>query len=781
MERTQRETWELSRRTFLYGVAGAAAVSVLPDLGRPAAAAGTGGPDQVWLGADYWANRVQDWMVSGGQIRCVADSANRICRTAAVLTTALEGPQYTVSARTGTLVAGTGFSGFLLGIGEPGTDYRRAASVLGASGGSGGVLAVYGNDGVARFRNHTTESNPLGFPELSGSTRSGSGPVRTTSENVLLTLTSQTSGSGNVTLTLRVTDAGSGALLSQVARTFAAAEVVGGLSLVSSGAGTNRATYWFADVAATGPDAVAHPERALGPVVGTIFSVANDTLKLTAQLAPIAADASTIVSLETRPAGESAWTVSATSDVGAGYAAILRVDGWDATLAHDYRVTVSIGGDPYLGTVPAEPAADGPLTVAAVTCTKASHRPFDAASGNGGAPKLPGEQYLYLFASTNAYFPHEQLTASIAAQEPDVFVTLGDQFYETSPTHEDMSSAPELDLLYRWMQWHWAFQRLTRDRPTYVLIDDHDVFQGNIFGEGGVALKAGASYDSGGYEKDPAWVNVVQRIQCGHNPDPYDPTPVAQGITVYFTTFDYGGARFVLLEDRKFKSPATGLDPNGVKIPTAQLQLLGTRQEQMLASVASSAGGPPVLVFTQSMYASLETNTAGKITANKGSNGWPTPARDRALASIKAAGGVIVSGDTHLPALIRHGMTTYTDGPVQMSVPAGSTSVQRWFQPTATFPNGTGQPYTGDTTDGFGHRMRVLAVRNMAFTQSQVLSAYGHPGYGHRDLKQEGYGLVRVDRAARTYTLEAWRFDSQPDGGDVPMPGWPVVVPFDQA
>lgn len=57
----------------------------------------------------------------------------------------------------------------------------------------------------------------------------------------------------------------------------------------------------------------------------------------------------------------------------------------------------------------------------------------------------------------------------------------------------------------------------------------------------------------GGYAESADWVNMVQRVQCAHNPDPYDPIPVLQDITVYYTAFAYG-VSFAVLEDRKFKN-----------------------------------------------------------------------------------------------------------------------------------------------------------------------------------------------------------------------------------
>ena len=41
---------------------------------------------------------------------------------------------------------------------------------------------------------------------------------------------------------------------------------------------------------------------------------------------------------------------------------------------------------------------------------------------------------------------------------------------------------------------------------------------------------------------------------AGFPPDPYDPTPIEQGIGVYYTALNYGRVSFAILEDRKFKS-----------------------------------------------------------------------------------------------------------------------------------------------------------------------------------------------------------------------------------
>ena len=68
--------------------------------------------------------------------------------------------------------------------------------------------------------------------------------------------------------------------------------------------------------------------------------------------------------------------------------------------------------------------------------------------------------------------------------------------------------------------------------------DDHDVGQANIWGENGkAATPAGPREDF----YPPSYVNMVQRCQTWHLPDPYDATPIERGIGVYYTRLRVGG------------------------------------------------------------------------------------------------------------------------------------------------------------------------------------------------------------------------------------------------
>ncbi len=134
---------------------------------------------------------------------------------------------------------------------------------------------------------------------------------------------------------------------------------------------------------------------------------------------------------------------------------------------------------------------------------------------------------------------------------------------------------------------------------------------------------------------------MVERQQCGHLPDPYDPTPIQQGIGVYYTNLILGGVDFAILEDRKFKTgpdgrhPMKGPRPDHIRDPkydpkvidTPGLELLGPRQEKFLAEWGSQTDGIAMkAVLSQTGFcggAHLHGNRDNRLHADLDSNGRP--------------------------------------------------------------------------------------------------------------------------------------------------------------
>jgi alkaline phosphatase D len=182
--------------------------------------------------------------------------------------------------------------------------------------------------------------------------------------------------------------------------------------------------------------------------------------------------------------------------------------------------------------------------------------------------------------------------------------------------------------------------------------------------------------------------------------------------------------------------------------------------------------------LTQTLFACVQTDPTGGPRRDFDSNGAPVRARRKAIRLIKQARALVLSGDQHLGTLVRHGVDTFTDGPVQYTAPAAGTAWQRWFEPARALPNARG-PNTGDFTDGFGNRFRVLAVANPRITLAQVRAVKGNNRIGDRELKREGYGIVTVDKLREEFVIECWPWQQDPTAGDAQQyPGWPFRLPF---
>jgi hypothetical protein len=210
----------------------------------------------------------------------------------------------------------------------------------------------------------------------------------------------------------------------------------------------------------------------------------------------------------------------------------------------------------------------------------------------------------------------------------------GDQIYEGNPTRivRVPADEAELDYLYKWYLWCWTFGDVVRHALCVCIPDDHDVYHGNVWGDGGRAAANGDPAGLlGGYGMSASWLNMMQRTQTSHLPDPIDPAPVAQNISVYFTQLVWGEIGFAILEDRKFKSSPTIIkaemtrdshitqkDYDTRQIDSLGGQLLGERQLKFLHEFSKDWRGQQMkacLSQTRSTCACLKSRpmtTSGK-------------------------------------------------------------------------------------------------------------------------------------------------------------------------
>jgi len=302
----------------------------------------------------------------------------------------------------------------------------------------------------------------------------------------------------------------------------------------------------------------------------------------------------------------------------------------------------------------------------------------------------------------------------------------------------------------------------------------------------------------------------VQRTQTSHLPDPYDPTPVKQGIGVYYCHLNYAGISFAIVEDRKFKSAPKKLLPKA-KVQNGWAQnpnfnakkeadvpgavLLGERQLKFLRHWAADWSHHTWMkvVLSQTIFANVATLPKEKMSSDENvpklrilpfgqyppddmpvadmdSDGWPQTGRNKALREMRRAFALHIAGDQHLGSTIQYGIDDWHDAGFAFCVPAISNVwPRRWFPSTPGKNRQPGAPnYTGDFEDGFGNKITVYAVSNPVFTGRKPSRLYD---------RAPGYGIVRFDRNTRDITIECWpRLSDPTKTEDGQYFGWPIRI-----
>jgi alkaline phosphatase D len=777
-----------TRRKFLKtaaaGAAGAAAGITSPvaqtAAGASFASAFPPNTERVFVGPEYWANRLQDWRVSDGRVECVDSRPASPMRTLHLLTHRLGATStaFAMSVRTGpadTSASAEAATGFLIGAGGPAMDYRAAALIHHQPGPGGGVFAGCDAKGQVFFRDfESAQPKPANGP-----------PVKNAPDEIILELTGKPRGAVSE-LTLVARDS-SGREISRRIQEFPNVKITGNVALVSHpGTGDYAARFWFREWRLSGERVEANPSRVCGPILGALYTVHNRTLKLTAQMMPVGLQESRTAELQIKLGG--AWKTirKATIDT-SGWVAQFRVEEWDDHRNAPYRVRYLLRGASgraqayfWEGTIKGNPIDKDEIIVASLSCVQQI---------NGALAANPVYRWNY-----NVNFPHADLTPNLKKQNADLFFFAGDQIYEGNPTRivREPANEAELDYLYKWYLWFWTFGDVVRHTPCICIPDDHDVYHGNIWGDGGrAAERSDPAGLLGGYGMPAGWLNMMQRTQTSHLPDPYDPTPVAQGIGVYYTQLIWGGIGFAILEDRKFKSSPSivkaeltrdshitqkDYDTRDADLPNAQL--LGERQLKFLHEFSQDWRGQEMKAcLSQTIFCNLQISsrppTTGELDKDLDSNGWPQSGRKAALRELRRGFMIHLAGDQHLASALQHGIDEYGDACWSQCSPATANLYTRFWNPDypPINPHPELKPFMGDYEDGFHNKISVHAVANPV--NDPQPGQFPEPMELHR--KAPGYNIVRFNKTERTITLETWPRYVDPKIGKQ-YEGWPITV-----
>lgn len=741
----------------------------------------TGLTKRTWIGPEYWANPLQDWQVDNNRIECLVSNAHRNVHH---LTRQLGSQEGTLEMEVTLGLLNTpssdnkGWIGFCIGAQGEFDDYRNHA-VFGK-----GLDVGVGTNG-ALFIGNTNKNNKN--QTIINSLKN--------SVNLKVTVVPE---HGFYKLTLHLTDTHSGKLLAKISKKDIAPEkLIGDLMLVSNFPNASKErnytkSVWFKNWRIKGSKIVEKDEQHYGPILFSQYTLSRKKVKLTAQMAPVDHPTKK-VALEIKENNNWKKIAEAGIDKSARTATFV-LENWDDSTDTPYRLVYNLDlannktKDCYWeGTIRKNPVDKKELSIAGFT-------------GNN-----------------DLGFPNSDIFNEVKYQNPDVLFFSGDQIYEEVGGYyiqlEPMEPS-KLDYLRKWYLFGWAYRDLLKDRPTVCITDDHDVYMGNIWGEGGRKTLINTGHrkdiqDSGGYRMPPEWVKMVERTQTSHLPDPYDPTPVKQGIGVYYTAMNYGNISFAILEDRKFKSAPKALLPEA-KIDNGWPQnknfniekdgdvkgatLLGERQLKFLEDWSAdwSAGAQMKILLSQTIFANVATLPKSALSdvvvptlriMQKGdyppddqpvgdldSNGWPQTGRNKAVETIRKGFAFHLAGDQHLGSTIQYGVDNWNDSGFAFCVPSISNYwPRRWYPQTPGGNRVPGSPkYTGDFKDGFGNKFTVSAISNPLYTGLKPSKLYD---------RAAGYGIVKMQKDSRNIVLECWPRGSKPSEGDqVQYDGWPITI-----
>lgn len=472
-----------------------------------------------------------------------------------------------------------------------------------------------------------------------------------------------------------------------------------------------------------------------------IYTTQNMVMKMSAQLFPLYPNETREVRLELKKNGK--WEEVAKEKVNdIGWSALFRIEKWDESKDVPYRLRHGSNAV-FEGLIRKKPTDKEEIVVASLNCSSNKDRSM-----------------------------REEYTRNVNFFNPDLMFFAGDQSYD----HTEHTAA--------WLLFGLQYRELFRERPCITIPDDHDIGHGNLWGEGG-KISASPAGDDGGYFYHHEYVKMVERCQTSHLPDAFDPTPLQQGIGVYYTSINIGGIDFAIIEDRKFKSGPAGkipqqgprpdhirnteYDPKSIDLPG--LELLGERQLRFLKEWGKKQDGVLMrAVLSQTGFcggAHRHGTFENYLHADLDCNGWPQTGRNEALRAIKAAGAVHLAGDQHLPTFIQHGIDEFRDGPFAFVAPAlVNNYYKRWWHPLDEKPGKNKDPknplpFTGDYLDGLGNKITMHAYANIESAEKL----------------RDGFGIVRFNKKEKSVTFECWdRFTNVTKKGAKQMPGWPRTI-----
>ena len=690
---------------------------------------------RLWIGPDWWANPMMDWSMRDGQVIAPASADRTLCLLTAEL--GQKGKSFFAAVEIESIARESRpfeSAGFRFGRKGGIDDYRHALVHA-----TDWIDATIRGDGKLLLGETVSKEK---LPVGEGPTTLKLSGVRA-GDRVVLDL-SATRGDHSI----------------KVTHSVVASAIEGGIALLSNS--TKRPSgskdvskFMFKNFRLSGDATQFYSDRSFGPILWSQYTLSDDQLRIQAQFAPLGMKPNYEAELWIADAeGEPQWSKAATEPMDKLSRTVrFTIPDWPSNVERLYQVRFRWRGKRYMwdGRVRREPAIDEPFQLGCFSCD------------NG---------YL---------FPIPAMVQQVKRQDPDMVFFAGDQIYESyggfGVNRTDDTKTAMVDYLRKFYQFGWTWRDILRDRPSVILPDDHDVFQGNIWGHGGRPLPKSEKKNAwtlGGYLMPGDWINAVEKTNAGHLPDPAVDMTLPIGIKPYFTQLNYGGIGFAILEDRKFKTGPLSL-PEPERVDGVGASLLGDEQEAFLERWSKEWSDQHMkCALSQTIFCKAATHTNQTLKRSRGyfdSGAWPKAARNRTVRILGDCNALAIHGDQHLGVLLRHGVDDFDDAGYAFMVPGTANGFPRAWWPGVNkgLPQ-PGQDFTGRFQDDAGHPIHVLAVGNPEPGSNLLPKSEGPMEVGYR--KGSGYGMVAFDRKNQTATVSLYRLGNKEEM----FPGFPMTI-----
>jgi len=739
--------------------------------------------ERSWPGPDFFACNFEDWQVKDGALHCLTPAINRYVY---FLSGEIEGQAGRFEASFIARVNSSpsrprlrNYLGFRLGIKGKDGDYRQAA-VSGQ-----GIDLGLSTDGLLFIGDLESVSSTETQETIKAALKTG------VAFKIVLDL-----DSSGYRLTLRLFEAQGGRLLDELEESGQEPEKIrGGLALVASLPevtinGPNFSVGQFNEINFRGELLRLRPERQLGPVAFTLYTLSNKQLKLRAQLIPDSLEEKSLVAFDLKDGEE--WSRTAVEKIQPENSGVLfSIKDWRSQATVAFRLVVlkengqEAGFPPFYGRIAPEPL---------------------------GAQEI---RLAVLSGGSEADYPYSRVVAELRELNPDLLFFGGHQIFgrPVSWWRERVTLARfKQEYLRQWVLFGWAFSDLLKERPAILTPDARDYFQLKLWGDGGQtgleekAANPFEAQDKGGFLLPADFVRLVLATQTSHLPE----SPAGQlpgtSFKPYFCEVNYGALSLAALDDRMFKTPPAsvyGLEQirNGwpanptLKIADREakargVSLHGQEQRAFMKRWAEDWSDQTEYkaALSQSLWACLETVPAGAAgdealfkspppspggyppsdepAADFNSGGWPPAAREEAVKILRKALAVHLAGSGGPPASLKYGLERYEEaGYALVPKPLASNWLVRWLPAAGTRVKGKTLPNpTGNFSDAFGNRLTVKAVGNPEAVADQGSSSLSS-GFGLVRFRPDGT-IVFENRSAAPST-------SAQEAGL--LPGWPIV------